>query len=393
MNSKQRIRTAMELGTPDRVPVMCQLALGHYALRAGVDPMPMWFTSAGMAEASVTLAERYRFDGVLVNLPGRHPDTLDWVDRTEDTPEGMKVHFKQGGYCLVPPDDNVYYFNDEGERRFPSFDEVDPERLYYVEPWDTTCVSYPYRWGFDEPAEPGGAFFPPYIHDTLKEVLAKVGDTLSVHSEVFSPFSQFMELLDFQNGLMALMDDRGKCHAILERLTEGAIDLGCRQAECGVEAVLISSAFAGAGFIGQEMYSEFVLPYEKKLIEGVKRRFDVKVYTHTCGAIGDRLEMMLETGTNGIDTLDPPPLGTVELEDAVERLRGRAFIKGNLDPVNTMLLGDKEKVRAAVKHRIETAGPGGGYILSTACSMPPKTPPEHIEMLVELAEELGRFGG
>ena len=42
----------------------------------------------------------------------------------------------------------------------------------------------------------------------------------------------------------------------------------------------------------------------------------------------------METGTNGVDTLDPPPLGTVELEKAVQVLKGKVFIKGNLDPVN-----------------------------------------------------------
>ena len=32
MNSKERILAAMNHETPDRVPVMCQLALGHYFL-------------------------------------------------------------------------------------------------------------------------------------------------------------------------------------------------------------------------------------------------------------------------------------------------------------------------------------------------------------------------
>lgn len=37
------------------------------------------------------------------------------------------------------------------------------------------------------------------------------------------------------------------------------------------------------------------------------------IYTHTCGAIGDRLNLMKETGTDGIVTLDQPPPGTVDL--------------------------------------------------------------------------------
>ena len=69
--------------------------------------------------------------------------------------------------------------------------------------------------------------------------------------------------------------------------------------------------------------------------EGMALRLDMG------SAIGDRLDLMLETGTQGIDTLDPPPLGTVELQDAKRQLAGRAFIKGNVDPVDTVLWGGK----------------------------------------------------
>ncbi|MCB0291164.1 MAG: hypothetical protein KDH97_12980, partial [Calditrichaeota bacterium] len=115
----------------------------------------------------------------------------------------------------------------------------------------------------------------------------------------------------------------------------------------------------------------------------VQRDYDVPVYTHTCGSIGDRLDLMLETGTNGIDTLDPPPLGTVDLEEAKRFLNGKAFIKGNIDPVNTLLDGDPESIRKDVQWRLAVGSPGGGYILSTACSVAPHTAPEHISILAE----------
>ena len=38
MNSKQRIAAAMNHDEPDRVPVMCQLALGHYFLNYNCKP-------------------------------------------------------------------------------------------------------------------------------------------------------------------------------------------------------------------------------------------------------------------------------------------------------------------------------------------------------------------
>lgn len=386
MTPRQRVRIAMDLGVPDRVPVFCQLAIGHYFLNATPSRFDIWFRSEGFADALVELQRRYGFDGILVNLPGRDPELEAHIQRVEEDADGTTVRWRDGSRTLVPADDNAHWLGPRGEHEHPAFEALDPADLWYVEPWDVTGITTPYRWGFErEPREPG-AFFPPYHLDTLRAVLRRTGGVVSVHSEVFSPFSQLMDLLGYEAALLALMDDPEKAQACLERLAHGAVELACAQAGAGADAVLISSAFAGDGFISPRHYREFVLPWERHVVTSVRQRHPgVKVYTHTCGGIGDRLELMLETGTQGIDTLDPPPLGTVEIEDAVPVLKGRAFIKGNIDPVNTLLHGSEDDVRRAVLHRLRVAAPGGGYILSSACSVAPGVEPAHLELMTRLA--------
>lgn len=391
MTSKQRIQRAMALQVPDRVPVMCQLSLGHYFLHAGLEPLDIWYTSEGFAEALIRLQQRYGFDGILVNLPGRDPNYENFLDKIEAGSRERRLRWHNGNYTIFPVDDNPHYYQADGTRYFPTFAEIDPEQLYYVDPWDLTDITYPYTWGFESEPRPSDDFFPEYHCDTIKLVKARAGAGISVHAEVFSPWSQFLELLNYEYALMAILDDPGKSQACLERLAEGAIDLAKRQAACGVDAILISSAFAGAGLISREHYEEFVLPWEKKIITEVKAATAIPIYTHTCGSIGDRLDLMMQTGTNGIDTLDPPPLGTVELAEAKKILGGRVFIKGNIDPVNTLLNGSPAKVKADVQHRIAIGKPGGGYILSSACSVAPHTPPANIELLAQLAEEMGKY--
>jgi len=247
-------------------------------------------------------------------------------------------------------------------------------------------VRYPSVPGFEEGVAGAEArsvqAFPSYQYDTIAYVRRHAGE-VSVHGEVFSPFTQLFELADHASVLTALMTDPGKVRACLQRLTAAAIALALGQAAAGADAILISSAFAGAGFISPAHYREFVLPYEKQVIDAVRRYHDVPIYTHTCGAIGDRLELMMESGTNGIDTLDPPPLGTVHLADARRRTLGRVFLKGNIDPVNTMLLGTPDGVRAAARECLSVAGRSGGYILSTACAVPPATSPANILALAD----------
>lgn len=393
MNSRERMDVAMHLGTPDRVPVMCQLSLGHYFLHSGVDPIEIWHSSDAFGEALIALQRRYGFDGILINLPGREPGWRKHVARVDARQSETVITWCNGWKTVCPPDDLPHVYREDGGAFSAAFEKVDPEKLFYVEPYDVSGLKYPYWWGFDEEfARIGRGFFPSYQHDTLKYVLEKVGGDVSVHAEVFSPFTQFLELLGYTEGLIALIDDPGKVRACLDALTAGATELGCGDANAGAHAILVSSAFAGAGFISREQHAEFVLPYEAKVIAGIKAKHpDLPIYTHTCGAIGDRLDLMERTGTNGIDTLDPPPLGSVELAEAKRKTAGRMFLKGNIDPVNTMLLGSAGDVLAAARERIETAVPGGGYILSTACSVAPSTPPENILKLREGVELFGKY--
>jgi uroporphyrinogen-III decarboxylase len=392
MNGRDRIDEAMRLRQPDRVPVMCQLALGHYFLNTGFGAVEIWHSTEAFAEALIELQRRYGFDGILVNLPGRDPNWRRHVHSIEKNGGGDIVRWVDGSYTVCPEDDNPHVYRPDGTRWFPTFDELDPDKLFYVEQHDVAGVTYPQSFGFEGgPATPGKDFFPLWHFDTVRYVAQRVGAEISIHGEVFSPFSQFMDMLDYQNALLALIDDPGKVKACLGALVEGAVALGCGLARAGANAILISSAFAGAGFLSRAHYAEFVLPYETAVIAGIRRQVDVPVYTHTCGAIGDRLDLMAASGTRGIDTLDPPPLGTVEIADAKRQLGGRLFIKGNLDPVNTLLLGTIHDVRDAARERIAVAGPGGGYILSSACSVAPATPPANIAVLREVAEECGRY--
>jgi uroporphyrinogen-III decarboxylase len=386
MTPRERMNRAMRPRAgrvPDRVPVMCQLSLGHYFLRAAGGAVDIWHDTAAFGEALLALQRRYRFDGILVNLPGRDPCWRDRLAAVEERGRLTVLRWANGAVTTVPPDDNPHVrAGGPDPRPRPAVADIDPARLFYVEPH-----------GQFGPAMIEEGAFPAWQFGTIRYVRERAPD-VSVHGEVFSPFSQWLEWLDHADALMALVEDPARVTACLARLAEGAAELGRGQAAAGIDALLISSAFAGAGFISRRQYRTFVLPFERAVVEGVKRAYPgLPVYTHTCGAIGDRLDLMEETGTDGIDTLDPPPLGTVDLADAKARLGQRLFIKGNLDPVTTLLDGSAESCLAAALDRIAAAKAGGGYILSSACSVAPHTPPENILQLARAAEAAGWYAG
>ena len=92
MNGRERIALAMQHKEADHVPVMCQLTLGHYFLNAGLAPHEIWFSSEGFAEALVRMQQRYQFDGILINIPGRPRNNLDQIQKVEKTKYTLSLH-------------------------------------------------------------------------------------------------------------------------------------------------------------------------------------------------------------------------------------------------------------------------------------------------------------
>ncbi len=393
MNSKERVSAAVDHREPDRVPVMCQLALGHYFLHCRAKPADIWFDSDTFAVALVELQQRYRFDGILVNIPGRPPDWRDWIKSSRKAGDREHLCWESGFETVVPPDDNPQTFGPDGIRlaradyRTVDIDDPAIQRLPgYV--WNTWHM--PELWGIKPEADLcDPAAYPKWFTGTLEKVQQSAPD-VSVHVEVFSPFTHLMELFGYEQALMALVDVPQTCHKALAIFTRMVLAQVQSHARCRPDAILVSSAFAGAGFISRQMYTEFVAPYEEEVFRTIHAK-GIKSYVHTCGAIGDRLDLMAGTSVDGIDTLDPPPLGTVDLAKAKADYGRRFFFKGNLDAVNEMLHADDATFERAVRDRIAIGKPGSGYILSSACSVAPHVKPERLRRLVELAEKHGRY--
>jgi uroporphyrinogen-III decarboxylase len=369
MNSRERMRLAMAHKIPDRVPVMCQLSFGYYERNSGVAPIDFNFHAEKAAEAFLRVREDLGFDGVVLNTSFSE-DWEDFYRRIEMIPTegGVRCTLPNGETYLSGPEGLTALFrrNPDNQGLIP-IEEVDPAKL-------------PCRLDFSDSM---------LLH---RRVVEGSGGSFSVHGEVNSPFDGLCVLLGLENAMMALITHPDLCKQIMHVYVEQSFRYAAAQIDVGVDAVKISSPFAGGSFISREMYRMFVVPAEGELTAKIHAYSPgMPVYTHTCGFIGDRLDLMAESGVDGIECLDPPPLGNAELADAKKQIGDRLFIKGNMDSVNVLLNTTKEELEEYVKQMLQVGMPGGGYILSTACSVAPGVDPELLKTLVPLAEKYGRY--
>jgi len=371
------MKLAMTAGDPDRVPVMCQMSIGHMLLQIRPSAAAFWYSAGVFTEGLLAMRSFYRFDGILVSLHGHSPDWEKRMARVEKAAAGEVIHWKNGDMTEFPPDDLPRHFPAMG-RAVPSLSDFDPSSI--PEQVDFIPVSQ----GLDFPIDPEHCF------DSVDQVVAGAGTEYSVHGEVTSPFDYYLRLFGNTQALIGLLENPERAKEVLERYTAGIVRLARGLVAHRVDAVKVSSPYAGSGFISPRFYREFVMPYEGRVAASV-REMGVPAYVHTCGAVNDRLEMMVEAGFSGIECLDPPPLGNVELAEAKRRVGEHAFIKGNIDPVHVLLGKSLREVRRDAASRLEVGKPGGSYILSTACSIAPRTPPENIQALAEAAEEFGTY--
>jgi len=377
MTSKVRMNKAMNLEKPDRVPVMCQMSIGHMLLQTNFSPSEFWFSTEVFSEGLLNLRKFYDFDGILISLYGHSSNWEKNIKKFQTEEDREVIHWKSGDKTIFPRDDLPLHYPTQ-KKVLPSLSDFDPGSI--PEEIDYIPVSQGITFSIDRE----------HPYDILDIICKKAGEPFSIHCEVTSPFDYFLNLFGHKEALVYLLEEPSKSKEILQRYTLGIIKIAKEQIKHSIDAIKISSPYAGSGFISPKFYREFILPYERQIAQSVREN-DIFVYTHTCGTISDRLEMMVEAGISGLECLDPPPLGDVRLADAKRRVGRKVFIKGNMDPIHTLLQGNRETILKDAKSRIEIGKPGGGFILSTACSIAPYTKKENVQVLMKAAEEYGYY--
>ena len=379
--SRTRLAAAMRLERPDRVPVMCQPSLG-FVLRQlpELDPIDVWHNHGGaLARGFCEISRRFGFDGVLIPAVGAAPldeSAVQRIDRAN--PEGPVVYFRNGDSCLYCRNDLPRYTHAVPPER--DIGDLDPvaiaEQLSYHPP------STRLRMRLADGAAGRVA--------ELTQARALIGPDVSLHGALYSPEDYLIDALGADGAMEALLTEPEKCRALLAKYARAVAGHAREQIAAGADALNVSAPWAGQSFISPGLYRDLIAPAQAVLVAAA-RAGGVPSYCHTCGAIGDRLEAIIDTGFDGIECLDPPPLGNVELADAVRRIGQRAFIKGNIDPVHVLLQGTPAQIHTDVIRRLEIGMTARGFILSTACAIAPETPAAHVALLRELVERYGVY--
>ena len=225
--------------------------------------------------------------------------------------------------------------------------------------------------------------------EPVSKIMKRYGNEYLVCGSTGAGFDVFILHFGIQRAYMYLIDYPEQCKEIINLYNQQSVKWAKALIDEGATVIGIASIQGGELMLSKDMYLEFVFPFQKKLISAI-HKMGAKTYTHMCGKCSDRLELIADTGTDGIECLDPPPLGNVELTDAKKRVGDRVFIKGNIDSVKLLNMTCSEAAEEG-RRKIKEGAANGGYILSTACSIAPLVPAANIIALRESVEKNGWY--
>jgi hypothetical protein len=84
-------------------------------------------------------------------------------------------------------------------------------------------------------------------------------------------------------------------------------------------------------YISPDIYRTYNMPHQRDFVEAVKSNGKTAIL-HMCGHVHALLDLIKETGCDGIHTLTPPPTGNTPWEKALDVLGEDLIIFGCLDP-------------------------------------------------------------
>jgi uroporphyrinogen decarboxylase len=174
-------------------------------------------------------------------------------------------------------------------------------------------------------------------------------------------------------GLM--YQDRPAWNALMNKISDVLIRYLNAQIRAGVQAAQLFDSWVGC--LSPTDYEEYVLPYSKRVIDGVDKSVPLIHFATSNSAL---LELMKRAGGDviGVDW-------RVDIGEAWARIGYDVGIQGNLDPV--VLLGSVGLIKKEVKRILDQVGGRPGHVFNLGHGILPNTPVENVAALVEAVHE------
>ncbi len=365
---KERVTQAKRFMETDRVPVWPSIQY-RYLLPVIGTRFHDYYNDPQVMLRSQILAQKWLMENVKTD---QYDITGAWIggwtdfqNATEASALGCEVFFPEND---IPWVRGGWVKTDADLRRLEQIDVVNSglngRQVAFRHAMIEIAEKYPVRFL-------GGPIFYPGANPALTNISDgpfTVAAALLGYTEIFAAV---IERPDFVSELLSIVTD--KIVAWLDF--------------CWTEVQIPHRDFAWAddlaAYLSPKVYHAIVLPYEKKL----RFHFDGRVSLHMCGHTNHLLRILAdELQINEYDGFG----WEVDLDLIGQVMGGRVVLIGNVNPL-IVATGTPVQVKAETRRVIEKLAHYKGLIIQDGNNIPPGSPVENINAMMEAAQEYGRY--
>jgi uroporphyrinogen decarboxylase len=203
-------------------------------------------------------------------------------------------------------------------------------------------------------------------------------------------FSLPRYMMGMENLLMAIITEPELVRGLVEMSVDINLELAKEAAARGVKIVYTGDDYAynKTTLMSPAHFREYFYPGLKRVVHGFKE-LGLYVIKHTDGNLWPILDMIIDSGIDCLDPIDP--LGGMDLGEVKALYGQRVALKGNVDCAALLTFGTIEEVVEATKEALRKGMPGGGYILSSSNSIHSAVKPENYLAMLNTLQEFGHY--
>lgn len=203
----------------------------------------------------------------------------------------------------------------------------------------------------------------------VREAREKVGDRGIVRSHPFSPgqgspWQSFCTMVGTQEAIFMAMDEPARLHHCLEAIVKKTLRVTEMWKGTPADMVEVGGGAGSNTVISPALFREFCLPYDRRQ-NALFHEAGLKIVYHLCGGLMQMLDLVVETGADGLETMTPPSMGgDCDLREASRRVGDKLFFIGGFDQSAGFERGTPDVARRLVRECFEATRDHAGYIVA-----------------------------
>jgi len=233
----------------------------------------------------------------------------------------------------------------------------------------------------------------PHVPDryrSIEETVREFEGEKAIVVHLNDVFSIPRYLMGMQDLLMSIVTQPELVKALVDLSVDINLEMAKEVVARGVKIVYTGDdyAYTKGPLMSPKHFRELFYPGLRRVFGGFKE-LGLMVIKHTDGNLWPIIDMIIDSGIDCLDPIDP--LAGMDLAEVKAKYGDRIALKGNVDCAQTMTFGSVDDVIAETKEVLRKGAPGGGFILSSSNSIHSSVKPENYLAMLQTLEKYGRY--